>query len=64
MYSTKFWRKVHFVPTLQALSEHVKIDEDYISAPVAAVDRLVMSKKSSSQKYTTGPSTDDTEEEK
>lgn len=50
-FSKKFWRKVNFIPTLQDLSVHVKVDEDYISAPVVAVDKSIMSRRPTSQKY-------------
>ena len=49
--SKKFWRKVRFIQTLQDLSEHVQLDSDYISAPVAAMDKLIMSHRPSSLKY-------------
>ena len=52
IYSKKFWRKVHFTPTLQDLPSHIKI-EDYISAPVAAMDKLILSKRPAQQKYMT-----------
>ena len=52
--SKKFWRKVCFIPTLQHLSGHVQLDEQYISAPVAEMDRVLMSRLPASQKYKAG----------
>ena len=40
--SKKFWRKVHFVPTLEDLSSHVAVDKDYIPESVYAKDLLLM----------------------
>ncbi len=36
----------------------MKVDDDYIAAPVVAVDKLVMSRRPSSQKYATRPAAD------
>ena len=44
---------MHFIPTLQDLTGHVDLDEQYISAPVAAMDKLIMSRRPTSQKYMT-----------
>jgi hypothetical protein len=53
--SKKFWRKVHFVPTLQDLSaDNVEVDDQYISAPVAAADKLLMSRRPTHHKYKPG----------
>lgn len=51
--SKKFWRKVHFISTLQDLSGHVQLQEEYVSAPVAAMDKLIMSRRPASHKYIT-----------
>lgn len=52
-YSKKFWRKVHFIPTLQDLSEYAQLDEQYIPAAVTAKDKLIMSRRPTSRKYMT-----------
>lgn len=44
---------MQFIPTLQDLSDHVAVHDDYISAPVAAVDKIIMSRRPTSQKYLT-----------
>lgn len=50
-YSRKFWRKVHFIATLQDLSGYVSIDDDFIAAPVLAVDQAIMSKIPARRRY-------------
>lgn len=45
---------MYFIPTLQDLSGHVDLDQQYISNPVAAVDKRIMSRQPTSQKYMTG----------
>lgn len=49
--SGKFWRKVHFIATLQDLSSYISIDEDFIAAPVLAVDQAIMSRQPIRRRY-------------
>lgn len=51
--SKKFWRKVHFITTLQDLSTQVELDESYIPTPVADINRHIMSQQPARQKYVT-----------
>ena len=50
-YSGKFWRKVHFITTLQDLTSYVSIDDDFIAAPVLAVDQTIMSRQPARRRY-------------
>lgn len=49
--SRKFWRKVHFIATLQELSSCISVDDDFIAAPVLAVDKDIMSRRPASRRY-------------
>ena len=49
--SRKFWRKVHFIATLQELSSFISVDDDFIAAPVLAVDQVIMSRHPASRRY-------------
>ena len=49
--SGKFWRKVQFISTLQDLSSYVSIDDDFIAAPVLAVDQAIMSRQAARRRY-------------
>lgn len=51
LYSRKFWRKVHFIPTLQVLTTHIAIDDDLIAAPVLAADQAIMAKHPAWKRY-------------
>ena len=42
----------------------MQLDNDYISAPVAAMDKLIMSQRPTSQKYTSSPATEQPPEPK
>lgn len=42
---------MHFISTLQDLSSCVQVDGSYISAPVTAVDKVIMSQRPTGQKY-------------
>lgn len=60
--SKKFWRKVHFISTFQDLSCHVQLEEQYISAPASATDKLIMSRRPTGHKYMTGQQGTDTKQ--
>ena len=49
--SGKFWRKVHFIATLQDLSSYVSVEDSLIAAPVLAVDQVIMSRRPARRKY-------------
>ena len=49
--SGKFWRKVHFIATLQDLNSHVSVEDSLIGAPVFAVDQVIMSRRPARRRY-------------
>lgn len=42
---------MHFIATLQDLSSYVSIDDDFVAAPVLAVDRAIMSRQPARRRY-------------